>query len=70
MVNTIIPFKGEYFKVPENSYLSDIPIYAVLNTNLPFLGVQLTIMIDGTLKVGPNTVLSIEREGYNKFNVN
>jgi L-2-hydroxyglutarate oxidase len=66
---TIIPFKGEYFKVPQNSYSSDIPIYPVPNSNFPFLGVHLTRMIDGTLKVGPNAVLSFDREGYEGFQI-
>jgi len=66
---TIIPFKGEYFKVPENSYSTDIPIYPVPNPNFPFLGVHLTRMIDGSLKVGPNAVLSFDREGYKGFSV-
>jgi len=66
---TIIPFKGEYFKVPENAYSTDIPIYPVPNPNFPFLGVHLTKMIDGTLMVGPNAVLSFDREGYNGFNI-
>ena len=65
---TIIPFKGEYFKVPEDSYTSDVPIYPVPDPNFPFLGVHLTRMIDGTLNVGPNAVLSFDREGYNGFN--
>lgn len=66
---TIIPFKGEYFKVPKDSYSSDIPIYPVPNSNFPFLGVHLTRMIDGTLKVGPNAVLSFDREGYEGFQI-
>lgn len=67
---TIIPFKGEYFKVPKDSYNSDIAIYPVPNPDFPFLGVHLTRMIDGTLKVGPNAVLSFSREGYDGFEFN
>lgn len=67
---TILPFKGEYFEVPENTYSSDVPVYPVPNPNFPFLGVHLTRMIDGTLKVGPNAVLSFDREGYEGFGVN
>jgi len=66
---TIVPFKGEYFEVPENAYSSDIPIYPVPNPEFPFLGVHLTRMIDGTLKVGPNAVISFDREGYNGFEI-
>lgn len=66
---TIIPFKGEYFKIDPNLYSSDIPIYPVPNKDFPFLGVHLTRMIDNTLKVGPNAVLSFDREGYDGFGV-
>ena len=65
----ILPFKGEYFEVPRENYSSDIAIYPVPNPNFPFLGVHLTRMIDGSLKVGPNAVLSLHREGYNGFEV-
>lgn len=66
---TIIPFKGEYFKVDPDLYSSDVPIYPVPNRDFPFLGVHLTRMIDNTLKVGPNAVLSFSREGYDGFGV-
>ncbi len=66
---TIIPFKGEYFKVDPELYSSDIPIYPVPNKDFPFLGVHLTRMIDNTLKVGPNAVLSFDREGYDGFEI-
>lgn len=65
----IVPFKGEYFEVPAENYASDIAIYPVPNPNFPFLGVHLTRMIDGSLKVGPNAVLSLHREGYDGFEV-
>lgn len=66
----IVPFKGEYFEIPKENYASDIAIYPVPNPNFPFLGVHLTRMIDGSLKVGPNAVLSLHREGYDGFEVN
>ena len=66
----ILPFKGEYFNINPKSYESDIPIYPVPNPNFPFLGIHLTRMIDGSLNVGPNAVLSFDREGYNGFNIN
>ncbi|XNM73988.1 hypothetical protein ACLK2A_14510 [Escherichia coli] len=31
---------------------------------MPFLGVHLTRMIDGSVTVGPNAVLAFKREGY------
>lgn len=67
---TIIPFKGEYFKVRPDLYQSDIPVYPVPNPDFPFLGVHLTRMINGSLKVGPNAVLSLDREGYDGFQIN
>lgn len=67
----IIPFKGEYFKLtPEKSYLVKSLIYPVPNPKFPFLGVHLTKMMNGEIHVGPNAVLSLKREGYNKFSFN
>jgi L-2-hydroxyglutarate oxidase len=67
----IIPFRGEYFRLP--SAKSDIVrhlIYPIPDPELPFLGVHLTRMIDGTVTVGPNAVLGFAREGYPKFSLN
>lgn len=63
----IVPFKGEYFTLPQHK--SDIVkhlIYPVPDPELPFLGVHLTRMIDGTVTVGPNAVLGFSREIYRK----
>jgi len=65
----ILPFKGEYFEISPDLYQSDIPVYPVPNPDFPFLGVHLTPMIDGSLKVGPNAVLSFDREGYDGFEI-
>jgi L-2-hydroxyglutarate oxidase len=64
----IVPFRGEYFTLPQSRgrYVSHL-IYPVPNPALPFLGVHLTPMVDGTITVGPNAVLSLAREGYTKF---
>lgn len=64
----IVPFRGEYFKLPENK--SDIVrhlIYPAPDPSLPFLGIHLTKMIDGSITVGPNAVLGFAREGYPKL---
>lgn len=64
----IIPFRGEYYRLPAAK--SDIVrhlIYPVPDPDLPFLGVHLTRMIDGTVTVGPNAVLGFAREGYRKL---
>jgi L-2-hydroxyglutarate oxidase len=68
----IVPFRGEYFQLPKSK--NDIVkhlIYPVPDPDLPFLGVHLTKMIDGSVTVGPNAVLGFAREGYPKgaFNV-
>jgi L-2-hydroxyglutarate oxidase len=39
-------------------------IYPVPDPTLPFLGVHLTRMLDGTVHAGPNAVLALRREGY------
>lgn len=63
----IIPFRGEYYKVsPQKSGLVNHMIYPVPEPGLPFLGIHLTPMIDGSLTVGPNAVLGLSREGYRR----
>ena len=63
----IVPFRGEYFElIPEKRYLVKHLIYPVPNPAFPFLGVHFTRMIDGSIHAGPNAVLSLKREGYNK----
>nr|WP_295111822.1 L-2-hydroxyglutarate oxidase [uncultured Caulobacter sp.] len=67
----IIPFRGEYFRLPASK--DDIVrhlVYPVPDPDLPFLGVHLTRMIGGYVTVGPNAVLALAREGYGWANVN
>jgi (S)-2-hydroxyglutarate dehydrogenase len=62
---TIVPFRGEYFTLkPESAHLVRGLIYPVPDPSLPFLGVHLTRMLDGTVHAGPNAVLALRREGY------
>ncbi|OYX09488.1 MAG: hydroxyglutarate oxidase, partial [Rhizobiales bacterium 32-66-8] len=67
----IIPFRGEYFRLPpaRNAVVKSL-IYPVPDPTLPFLGIHLTRMIDGSVTVGPNAVLGLAREGYPKLSVN
>lgn len=61
----IVPFRGEYYElVPERAHLVKGLIYPVPDPELPFLGVHLTRMIDGSIHAGPNAVLALAREGY------
>jgi len=63
----ICPFRGEYFKLPpqHNNIINHL-IYPIPDPAMPFLGVHLTRMIDGSVTVGPNAVLAWKREGYQK----
>ena len=67
----IIPFRGEYFRLPasKNNIVNHL-IYPIPDPELPFLGVHLTRMIDGSVTVGPNAVLGLGREKYKKFSIN
>ncbi|MGE0500675.1 MAG: L-2-hydroxyglutarate oxidase [Rhizobiaceae bacterium] len=64
----IVPFRGEYFRLPShrNSLVSSL-IYPVPDPDLPFLGIHITRMIDGSVTVGPNAVLGFSRESYERF---
>lgn len=61
----IVPFRGEYFRLaPQHNHIVNHLIYPIPDPSLPFLGVHLTRMIDGSVTVGPNAVLAFSREGY------
>ncbi|GLW91978.1 L-2-hydroxyglutarate oxidase [Actinokineospora globicatena] len=61
----IVPFRGEYYELrPDRSHLVKGLIYPVPDPTLPFLGVHLTRMLDGSVHAGPNAVLALRREGY------
>lgn len=65
----IIPFRGEYFQLPDkHNKLVNHLIYPIPDPELPFLGVHLTRMIDGSVTVGPNAVQGWKREGYGRVN--
>jgi len=66
----IIPFRGEYYQLPAkyNNIVNHL-IYPIPDPDLPFLGVHLTRMIDGSVTIGPNAVQGWKREGYGKFNI-
>ncbi|MBP7243451.1 L-2-hydroxyglutarate oxidase [Amaricoccus sp.] len=66
----IVPFRGEYFRLaPRLSGVVRAMIYPVPDPALPFLGIHLTPMIDGSVTVGPNAALGFAREGYRKGSV-
>jgi L-2-hydroxyglutarate oxidase len=65
----IVPYRGEYYQLPAkmNDIVSHL-IYPIPDPELPFLGVHLTRMIDGSVTVGPNAVQGWKREGYGRLN--
>ncbi|WP_077319248.1 L-2-hydroxyglutarate oxidase [Virgibacillus proomii] len=66
----IIPFRGEYFTLKESKrYLVKNLIYPVPNPKYPFLGIHLTRMINGEVHAGPNAVVSLKKEGYQKRDI-
>ena len=66
----IVPFRGEYYRLPpgKNGIVRHL-IYPIPDPALPFLGVHLTRMIDGSVTVGPNAVIGFAREGYPRLSV-
>ncbi|QIZ38417.1 L-2-hydroxyglutarate oxidase [Saccharopolyspora sp. ASAGF58] len=61
----IMPFRGEYAEIrPARRGLINNPVYPVPDPELPFLGVHVTPMLDGTVHVGPNAVPALARQGY------
>ncbi|MFJ5925674.1 L-2-hydroxyglutarate oxidase [Kitasatospora sp. NPDC092948] len=66
----IVPFRGEYYELrPQARHLVRSLVYPVPDPTLPFLGVHLTRMLDGTVHAGPNAVLALAREGYRRRDV-
>ena len=67
----MVPFRGEYYRLPasKNDIVNSL-IYPVPDPSLPFLGVHLTLMMDGGVTVGPNAVMGFAREGYPQFSLN
>ena len=66
----IVPFRGEYYRLPaRHNHIVRHLIYPIPDPELPFLGVHLTRIIDGSVTVGPNAVLGWKREGYGRCNL-
>ena len=66
----IVPFRGEYYQLrSEAQKLVNGLIYPVPDPAFPFLGVHLTKTISGMIEAGPNAVLALAREGYEKTTV-
>jgi L-2-hydroxyglutarate oxidase len=66
----IVPFRGQYMAVSEakREFVRGM-VYPVPDPRYPFLGVHFTRRVSGELEVGPNAVLALEREGYQRSGV-
>jgi L-2-hydroxyglutarate oxidase LhgO len=63
----IVPFRGEYYHlIPKRSSLVRSLIYPVPDPRFPFLGVHFTRRTNGVVDAGPNAVLALRREGYQR----
>jgi len=66
----IVPFRGEYRALrPQRRELVRGLIYPLPDPALPFLGVHLTRTVAGEVLIGPNAVLALAREGYDRRTV-
>lgn len=66
---SIVPFRGEYYRLAtDKQEIVKQLIYPIPDPAMPFLGVHLTLMIDGSITIGPNAVIGWKREGYDRFN--
>ena len=60
----ILPFKGLYVYSNEPAGAFKTNIYPVPNLGNPFLGVHVTVMVDGRAKIGPTAIPCLWREQY------
>lgn len=60
----ILPFKGLYLKSNEPVGSFKTNIYPVPNLDNPFLGVHVTVTVDGHHKIGPTAIPAFWREQY------
>ncbi|MPZ62718.1 MAG: L-2-hydroxyglutarate oxidase [Propionibacteriales bacterium] len=66
----IIPFRGRYYHLSDPTQVSLRGlVYPAPDPRYPFLGVHVTRHVDGNISLGPNAVLSLDREGYQRFSV-
>ncbi|HTM46161.1 MAG TPA: FAD-dependent oxidoreductase, partial [Polyangiaceae bacterium] len=63
--------RGEYYELrPEARGLVKNLIYPVPDPSFPFLGVHFTRSVHNAIECGPNAVLALGREAYEKHQVN
>jgi L-2-hydroxyglutarate oxidase LhgO len=60
----ILPFKGLYLYLSSQRAPLRVQVYPVPDLENPFLGVHLTVTVDGGVKVGPTAIPALWREHY------
>ena len=63
----ILPFKGLYLYSNEAPGTIRTNIYPVPDLRNPFLGVHVTLTVDGKAKIGPTAIPAFWREQYDRF---
>ena len=61
---TILPFKGLYLYSENTTESFRCNIYPVPDTSNPFLGVHITVDVNGKVKIGPTAMPAFWRENY------
>jgi 2-hydroxyglutarate dehydrogenase len=62
----VVPFKGNYYLLSDRlASTIKTNIYPVPNPKLPFLGVHVTPKVDGSVLIGPTSLLTLGYERYN-----
>jgi L-2-hydroxyglutarate oxidase LhgO len=67
MKYTILPFKGLYLYGNSQAPSLARHVYPVPDPRNPFLGVHLTVTVDGRTKIGPTAIPAFSRLNYSKF---
>jgi (S)-2-hydroxyglutarate dehydrogenase len=63
----MLPFKGLYWYAPRLKNTIHHHIYPVPDPRNPFLGVHLTVTVNGDIKIGPTAIPAFWREDYGGF---
>ncbi len=63
----MLPFKGLYVYGGPNAPALQRHVYPVPDPRNPFLGVHLTVTVDGRVKVGPTAIPALSRTNYTKL---
>lgn len=61
---TILPFKGVYLQYTGNDRPLRTLIYSVPDMRKPFLGVQFSLQVDGSIRIGPTAIPAFWRQHY------